>query len=97
MYQMKFRMQSVQIIFLKDFLCATFIVIMFQYINYSYLNLFTERRFKEGSTYEDKLQVVTQNLETYKQFNFIGTIMSISYFLNFLCRIIYNSFSKKKI
>ena len=44
-YQIKFRMQSVQIIFLKDFICATFIVCMFQYINYSYLNLFTERRY----------------------------------------------------
>jgi hypothetical protein len=41
-------MQSVSIIFIKDFACATFIVCMFQYINYSYLNLFTERIFKDG-------------------------------------------------
>jgi hypothetical protein len=51
-YQIKFRMQSVQIIFLKDFVCATFIVCMFQYINYSYLNLFTERRYLHAKTYE---------------------------------------------
>jgi hypothetical protein len=33
----------------------------------------------------------------YKQFNFIGTILSVSYFLNFAARIIYNTCSKKKI
>jgi hypothetical protein len=33
----------------------------------------------------------------YKQFNYAGTLLSISYFLNFLSRMIYNGFSKKKI
>ena len=37
------------------------------------------------------------NLQLYKQFNFIGTILSISYFLNFAARVIYNTCSKKKI
>lgn len=50
-FQKKFRMQSVSIIFIKDFACATFIVIMFQYINYSYLNLFTERAYEHATNY----------------------------------------------
>lgn len=96
-YQIKFRMQSVQIIFLKDFICATFIVCMFQYINYSYLNLFTERRYLHAETYQEKLAIIQNNLVVYKQFNYAGTLLSISYFLNFLSRMIYNGFSKKKI
>ena len=31
------------------------------------------------------------------KFNYAGTILSISYFLNFISRMIYNGFSKKKI
>jgi hypothetical protein len=97
MFQIKFRMQSVSIIFIKDFACATFIVCMFQYINYSYLNLFTERTYMNAKSYEEKVAIIRVNLELYKQFNFIGTILSISYFLNLAGRLIYNTFSKKRI
>ena len=62
MFQIKFRMQSVSIIFIKDFACATFIVIMFQYINYSYLNLFTERTYMKAATYDEKVEIIRENL-----------------------------------
>ena len=74
-YQIKFRMQSVWIIFLKDFICATFIVCMFQYINYSYLNLFTERRYLKAETEAEKIAIISENLEVYKKFNYAGTIL----------------------
>lgn len=48
-------------------------------------------------TYEQKVAIIAKNLVTYKNFNFIGTILSISYFLNFVSRMMYNTFSKKKI
>lgn len=96
-FQLKFRMQSVLIIFQKDFVCAFLIVLMFQYINYSYLNLFTERRYKHTDIYEERLAIIRTNLIEYKQYNFIGTILSISYFINFLCRVVYNQHTKKKI
>jgi hypothetical protein len=41
--------------------------------------------------------IIAENLITYKKFNFIGTILSVSYFLNFAARVMYNGFSKKKI
>ena len=96
-YQFKFRTRSVLMIFWTDFLCAFFIVCMFQYINYSYLNLFTVRRFQDAFTYDDKIAIIAKNIESYKHFNFVGTILSISYFINFFCRVIYNSKNKKKI
>ena len=70
---------------------------MFQYINYSYLNLFTERRYKQTNVYEERLEIISKNLVMYKQYNFIGTILSISYFINFICRVVYNQNTKKKI
>lgn len=97
MYQFKFRMQSVLLHFYKDSLCAGGIMVIFQYINYSYLNLFTERRYENAPDETTQLDIIADNLVTYKSINFIGTIMSVSYFLNLLCRVIYNSFAKKKI
>jgi hypothetical protein len=41
--------------------------------------------------------IIAENLIIYKKFNFIGTILSVSYFLNFAARVMYNGFSKKKI
>jgi hypothetical protein len=90
-------MQSASIILIIDFACTTFIVCMFQYINYSYLNLFTERTCMKVKTYEEKVAIIRVNLESYNQFNIIGTILSISYFLNLAGRLIYITFSKKRI
>ncbi len=43
------------------------------------------------------MRIISENLEVYKKFNYAGTILSISYFLNFISRLIYNGFSKKRI
>jgi hypothetical protein len=59
--------------------------------------LFTERRYRDASSKEQIIQIIDANIDIYKQYNFIGTILSISYFINFLCRLTYNTFSKKKI
>lgn len=96
-YQKKFRQQSIMIILIKDFVCATFIVVMFQYINYLYLNNFTERRYQNVETDEEKISIIQKNLLEYRQINFAGTILSISYFLSFVSRVIYNYFSRRKI
>jgi NADH:ubiquinone oxidoreductase subunit 4 (subunit M) len=96
-FQLKFRNKSVKLIFLTDFLCALGIMCMFQYINYSYLNLFTERRYKDAGSHEETLAIISRNIVQYRQFNFVGTILSVSYFINVLCRVIYNSKNKKKI
>jgi hypothetical protein len=40
-YQYKFRHYSISYIYLKDFISATGMVILFQYINFNYLHLFS--------------------------------------------------------
>eukprot|EP00347_Sterkiella_histriomuscorum_P009391 403341390 len=97
MYQMIFRKESINLILIKDFICATVIVAVFQYINYLYMNLFTARRYIELVTVEEQLAVMSNSLRQYKEINFVGTILSVSYILNFFQRIIYNYFSLKKI
>eukprot|EP00347_Sterkiella_histriomuscorum_P007582 403348366 len=82
MYQMIFRKESINLILIKDFICATVIVAVFQYINYLYMNLFTARRYIELVTVEEQLAVMSNSLRQYKEINF---------------RIIYNYFSLKKI
>lgn len=36
-------------------------------------------------------------MEEYKHYNFVGTILSISFFITFLCRVLYNSKTRRKI
>lgn len=54
-WQYKTRSRSVVMIFWTDFLCAFLIVGMFQYINYSYLVLFSYRKFAHIPTYSAQL------------------------------------------
>lgn len=49
-YQFKYRHKSIAYIFLKEFTCALGLVIIFQYINFKYLSLFAERKFKNLPT-----------------------------------------------
>ena len=96
-YQFKFRQQNIMILFLKDFMCASGIVIIFQYINYSYLNLFTAQRYEFTDVYAERVAIIETNLQQYRILNTIGTALSISYFLSFIGRVIYNHFSRRKI
>jgi hypothetical protein len=46
-YQYKFRHTSISYIFLKDFLSAAFMLGVFQYINFQYLDLFRSLNFND--------------------------------------------------
>jgi hypothetical protein len=70
---------------------------MFQYINYNYLTLFGQKRYINLPTYEARIAVINENLAIYRSINFAGTILSFSYFLSFINRIIYNAYSFRKI
>lgn len=41
--------------------------------------------------------MINANLATYRSINMGGTIMSISYFLSYMYRVIYNSYSFRQI
>ncbi|CDW85372.1 UNKNOWN [Stylonychia lemnae] len=97
MPQMVFRQESITLILMKDFVCASIMVFVFQYINYLYLNLFTAKKYNDKVLYEDQIAVIQTSLNAYKQINFFGTILSCSYILNFVQRLIYNQFAGKKL
>ena len=84
-------------IFWKDFICALLIVIVFQYINYSYLNLFTEKQYKNAETREDQIAIIERNISKYKFLNILGSSVSVSFCITLISRVIYNSYTKKKI
>lgn len=96
-FQKKFRQESIQIIFILDFVSASLMACTFQYVNYYYLILFTQRRYKDAATYEDKYDIIEANLKTYKQVSFYGILLSITFFISFFGRLVYNAFSRKKI
>lgn len=70
---------------------------MFQYINYLYLGLFTAKKWSGLDTIEERVALLEANIKEYGQINFIGTILSVSYYLSFICRLIFNYNSKNKI
>lgn len=77
-FQYTFRRESVEYIFVKDFLCAIGLVIIFQYINFQYLELFRLTVYDDLPTRQAKLDKIEENLSTYNNFNFIGTICAFS-------------------
>jgi hypothetical protein len=73
-FQYTFRRESIEYAFYKDFICATILVIIFQYINFQYLELFRERVWRDLDSKEAKIAKIEDNLNTYNGYNFIGTI-----------------------
>jgi len=52
-YQKKFKLESIMVILVKDFICACFIIVMFQYINLNFLHLFSSATFAD-TPYEEQ-------------------------------------------
>ena len=65
-FQYVFRTDSIDYIFKKDFICATYIVVAFQYVNFQYLELFRERVYRDLPTEADKIAKINENLDEYK-------------------------------
>ena len=83
--------------YLKDFICAAILVLLFQYINYSYLDLFKAKNWENLETEALKIEKVEENLLIYKKINSWGTAFSIPYFISLACRLIFNLQSKKQL
>ena len=88
-YQYKFRSQSISYFFKKDFLSAFGMVILFQYINFIYLQLFKQVEF-EGFTSEAMLVLAADKINDYNKINFIGTIFSGTLVLHLISKLIFN-------
>ena len=93
-FQYVFRNESIDYIFKKDFLSATFIVIVFQYINFQYLELFRERVYRDLPSEQAKINKINRNLEIYANYNIFGTICAFSLLYSGACKWSFNKLSK---
>jgi len=50
-FQYRYRMRSISFLFYEEFICAVFVLLVFQYINYNYLTLFEDKVIK-GTTHD---------------------------------------------
>jgi hypothetical protein len=77
-FQYTYRRESVEYIFVKDFICAALILFIFQYISFQYLELFRKRVYDDLPTEQQQIDKIKDNLDTYNNFNFLGTICAFS-------------------
>lgn len=71
-------------------------VVLFQYINFVYLQLFKSEDF-EGFTESTKLYLAQEKLKDYNKVNFYGTIFSGTLVLHLLTKLIVNLFVEVKM
>lgn len=76
-FQYRYRAHSIYFIFLKEFCCALFILCIFQYISYQYLDLFNIEDWKD-LTEAEKEAKLEDNLDTYKSYNILAFMFSFS-------------------
>lgn len=49
-FQFKFRHESVEYAYMKEIICSLILVVIFQYINFEYLNLFSSSTYSSLAT-----------------------------------------------
>jgi hypothetical protein len=71
-------------------------VILFQYINFRYLDLFTSKNF-ENFTYEEQLALAENNVGIYGDVNYIGTLFSACLVLHLFTKVLFNMMAEVKL
>jgi len=70
----------VEYIFWKELFCALGIVVAFQFINFSYLDLFRRDGFDHLSSENAKVKYLKHQISIYNGFNFIGSLFAAAMF-----------------
>jgi hypothetical protein len=94
-FQYRYRAYSINFIFMKEFICALGLLIIFQYINYQYLSLFNIDDLKD-KTEEQKISELNDNIETYRNYNILAFLFSFSLIAQFMLKMIFNSWTTSK-
>lgn len=81
---------------MKDFLSATGMVILFQYINFKYLELFKSSDFNSLPE-EEQLVHLEERIVEYRGVNYLGTLFSASLFIHLIAKVIFNLLAKMKM
>lgn len=91
-FQYRYREHSINFIFWKEFLCALSILIIFQYINYQYLNLFNIDEMSDLTEAEKRVKL-EKNIDTYRNYNILAFLFSFSLIAQVVLKMIFNSCS----
>ena len=68
----------------------------FQYINFQYLNLFSEENF-EGLTDDQLITTIETNIAEYNRFNYYGTLFSGTLVVHLISKLWFNLFAEVKL
>lgn len=71
-------------------------VIIFQLINFTYLDLFKDRRF-EGFSDLGHIAYIEDCIKEYNRVNFLGSIMSSALVFHLFEKVLFNCFAQKKL
>lgn len=94
-FQYRYRAYSINFIFMKEFIWALGLLIIFQYINYQYLSLFNIDEL-DGKTEAQKIETLNDNIETYRNYNILAFLFSFSLIAQFLLKVIFNSWTTSR-
>ena len=75
---------------------ALAMVIIFQLINFTYLDLFKQKRF-DGFTELGKVAYIEDCIKEYNKINFLGSIFSSALVFHLIEKMIFNCFAHKKL
>lgn len=96
-FQYRYRHSSVSYIFKKELICALALVVVFQFINFTYLSLFKASKWANASTDAEKERIVQEQIDTYTSVNFIGTIFAATMLYSVLCKVLFNALSEVRL
>ena len=96
-FQYKFRHDSISYAYLKEIVWSILLVVIFQYINFKYLDLFSTSQYANLSTVALQKAKVTENISTYNGINFIGMIFTSTMLLLVINKLIFNLISEFKL
>ena len=95
-FQYRFRKPSVNFVYYEDFLFSTLFLIIFQMVNFKYLELFSSSNFT-GMTDTEKEGKIRDNIEEYQRWNIPALVMTCSLGVQILLKILYNVLSGYKL
>jgi hypothetical protein len=96
-FQYRFRLKSINFYFFKEIFCALLMLIIFQYINYRYLVLFSKEfiysEAEDETSNASLLESVHNSVREYADWNFSIVFFSSSLLFQLFLKLCFNMFS----
>ena len=95
-FQYRFRKSSVNFVYYEDFLFSIGFLIIFQIVNFKYLELFSSSNFT-GMSESEKRSKIEENIETYQMWNIPSLVITCALGMQLLMKVLYNQLSLNKL